>query len=58
MYEIIDNKGVLFSGDEEGMLHIFDVLTNPDNFPDIEVQKFECERFGDLKFVKVIKRSK
>ena len=30
MYEIIDNKGVLFSGDEEGMSHIFDI--NDNNF--------------------------
>ena len=54
MYEIIDNKGVLFSGSESEMSHIFDVLTHPLDYTKKEFKQYKCEWVGDLKFIHVL----
>ena len=54
MYEIIDNKGVLFSGSESEMSHIFDVLTNSNDYTKKEFNLYKCDWIGDLKLIQVL----
>lgn len=54
MYEIIDNKGVLFSGSESEMSHIFDVLTNSNDYTKKEFKQYKCDWVGDLKLIQVL----
>ena len=54
MYRIIDNNGVLFSGSESEMSHIFDVLTNPSDYTKKEIKLYKCDWVGDLLLIQVL----
>lgn len=53
-WEIIDNNGVLFSGNEYEMTHAFEVMTNPCEFSSEENDNYPSQWEGDLKLVNVI----
>ncbi len=54
MYEIIDNNGIIHSGNEEEMTEAFDIMTNPDKYSTEDIALYECSWTGDLKLIKVI----
>ena len=54
MYEIIDNKGTIHSGDEDTMIHAFDVMVNSDEYSKAEIDEWGEKWDGDLKLIQVI----
>ena len=55
MWEIIDKKGLIHSGDIEEMVHAFDVMCNPDEHSAEDVDKYQDDWHGDLKLIQVHK---
>jgi len=56
VYEIIDDNGVIHSGDEVSMMTAFDVMTHPERYTKEQIDLWQCEWSGDLKLVHIIAR--
>jgi len=55
MFEILDDNGVIHSGDENEMQHAFSVMVCPENSAPEDVEKYNVDWKGDLKLVQIIR---
>ena len=53
MWEIIDNNGTIYSGDQEDMTEMFDIMVNTNDYPKCDTKDVLTDWSGDLKLIEV-----